>query len=213
MEQQISNFDELRLLPGQKMHVELDSYRKLKSECTLIGYKTDRAIILTTPMVDNAPATIKVGAAAAVRFFANQANSVCAFRTEVIHVAQTVFPHIFLENPMLIEVGEIRKATRARVDAPCSLFISNDSKPQAGIVVDLSIDGARIHSKDLGTATGDEIQIIVKFKILGFDKIMKIPCIVRSISDNATGKFYGVQFVQTKNDEKIALHAIVMSNV
>jgi len=213
MEQQITNFDELRLLPGQKMQIELDSYRKIRTECVLIGYKTDRAIILSTPLIENVPATIKVGSTAAVRFFANQANSVCAFRSEVIHVAQSVFPHIFVENPMLIEVGEIRKATRAKIDAPCSLFVSEEGKPQAGLVLDISIDGARIHSKDLGITLGDEFQMIVKFMILGFDKIMKIPCVVRSISDNATGKYYGIQFVQTRNDEKIALHAIVMSNI
>lgn len=213
MSQQISHFEELKLVPGQKMQLEIDSHTKIRGDSILIGYRADRAILVTTPVSNGAPVSVKIGTSTAVRFFANQANSVCAFRTDIIHVTQAIFPHFFLAAPLLIEVGEVRKATRAKVVVPCSIFLATDGKPQHGSMLDLSVDGARISCGNLGSKITDQFNIIVKIQILGLDKIMKIPCIVRSITENGTGKFYGVQFTNTKNDDKIAMHAFVMSNV
>lgn len=207
------DFEELRLLPGQKMQVSIDSYTEVRDDCSYIGMRASKSILVTTPVVNGAPLSIKVGTGAAVRFFANNVNSVCAFHSHVIHVTQAIFPHLHLALPTDLQLGEVRKAVRAKVNLPCTGVSDKSDKHEPGLIDDLSVNGARYRCKGLRAESGDTIRLVTRLEILGMKRIVELDAIVRSVNRVKQIYAYGLQFTDLKNDDKIALHAFVMSNL
>ena len=57
----------------------------------LLGYRPHHSIIVTTPIINGSPMTLKLGMKLAVRLFAQQVNSACAFRSEILHVSRAPY--------------------------------------------------------------------------------------------------------------------------
>lgn len=177
-------FEELKLLPGQPIQLEFDGYSGERDRSTLVGYMPGRSIIDATLVKNGSPLPLKNGMPLAVRFFASQWNSACAFKTEVIHVSRIPFAHIHLAMPASLVLGEVRSSVRARLEA-----------------------------KSLAVGEGENITLTAQVSVSGVDRIIKVGGLVRSLAVEEGGVSLGVQFTNMSDSDRITLHAYVLTHL
>ena len=207
-------FEELKLLPGQAIQLEFDGYSDERDRSSLVGYMAGRSIIVSTPMKNGSPLPLKNGMPLAVRFFAAQWNSACAFKTEVIHVSRIPFAHIHLAMPKELVLGEVRSSVRAKVSLICSVLYGTEQQHKVSArITDLSLGGARIVARQLPVVEGDNLTITAQVSVSGVDRIIKVSAIVRSVNAEETQVAVGVQFQEMSDSDRITLHAYVLTNL
>lgn len=207
-------FEELKLLPGQAIQLEFDGYSDERDRSSLVGYMAGRSIIVSTPMKNGSPLPLKNGMPLAVRFFAAQWNSACAFKTEVIHVSRIPFAHIHLAMPNELVLGEVRSSVRAKVSLICSVLYGTEQQHKVSArITDLSLGGARIVARQLPVVEGDNLTITAQVSVSGVDRIIKVSAIVRSVNTEETQVAVGVQFQEMSDSDRITLHAYVLTNL
>ncbi|UTW49661.1 flagellar brake protein [Bacterioplanoides sp. SCSIO 12839] len=207
-------FEELKLLPGQAIQLEFDGYSDERDRSSLVGYMAGRSIIVSTPMKNGSPLPLKNGMPLAVRFFAAQWNSACAFKTEVIHVSRIPFAHIHLAMPKELVLGEVRSSVRAKVSLICSVLYGTEQQHKVSArITDLSLGGARIVARQLPVVEGDNLTITAQVSVSGVDRIIKVSAIVRSVNTEETQVAVGVQFQEMSDSDRITLHAYVLTNL
>jgi len=207
-------FEELKLLPGQPIQLEFDGYSGERDRSTLVGYMPGRSIIVATPVKNGSPLPLKNGMPLAVRFFASQWNSACAFKTEVIHVSRIPFAHIHLAMPASLVLGEVRSSVRARVDLICSVIHGQDNQHKVSArIKDLSLGGARLEAKSLAVGEGENITLTAQVSVSGVDRIIKVGGLVRSLTVEEEGVSLGVQFTDMSDSDRITLHAYVLTHL
>lgn len=211
-----TTFESLKLLPGQPLSLEFEGYDGERDKSVLVGYRTGRSIIITTPTHQGVAMSVKPKTQVKVRLFVNQINGACGFETSVQHVSVIPFPHLHLAMPKQLYVGEVRKAVRARVHVIASVLNhwAENNQTISAIIDDLSENGARIHSNKLALENEADLSLAFKLKIANIDKLVKVKSIVRSVSeDPKLGYIYGLQFIEVSEGDKIALHAFVLSQL
>ena len=173
-----------------------------------------RSIIVATPVKNGSPLPLKNGMPLAVRFFASQWNSACAFKTEVIHVSRIPFAHIHLAMPASLVLGEVRSSVRARVDLICSVIHGQDNQHKVSArIKDLSLGGARLEAKSLAVGEGENITLTAQVSVSGVDRIIKVAGVVRSLTVEEGGVSLGVQFTDMSDSDRITLHAYVLTHL
>ncbi len=206
-------FDDLRLLPGHNVQLELDSYTTIRDSSFFVGYRRGGSVMVTTPLVKGVALSVKIGTKVKVRFFADKLSSACAFRTEVIHVSTVPFPHLHLAVPNQFELGEVRKAVRARVEVICTLLVKDRQSKQSGIIKDLSINGCRLETVDIVGESGSVMKLGFRLIVVGVEKVVKVSALVRSSTETEDGFVTGVEFMDVKGEDRIAMQAYVMAHL
>jgi len=210
-------FDSLKLLPGQALHLEFQGYDSNRDRSQLVGYHRGRTIIISTPTRQGVAMSVKPKTVVRVRLFVNQINGACAFESTVQHVSVIPFAHLHLSMPGQLFIGEVRKSIRAKVNIITSvvILIGAQRKSVPAVIDDLSINGARMFCQKLSTELEDEINIVFKVSVSGIERIMRIKAIVRSVQFNEAKDyhFYGLQFVDVSDSDRITLHAFVLSQL
>jgi hypothetical protein len=208
-------FDDLKLLPGAKLDLRSDQYAFLKGIGVYIGCLSKKSIIVSTPAVNGVPISCKPGNKLVVRLFVNHLNCACAFRTEIVHIAVSPYPHLFLSIPDDIEVGAVRNSIRANVNLPCLVTSSAPyrKKNQPVFITNLSIDGAKIESADFMGEPGEAISLVTKIKVLGMETTVNIQGIIRSFDERGEAFTYGVQFLDIDDLLRLNLYAYVLSEI
>lgn len=210
-------FEGLKLLPGQVLQLEFEGYDSNRDRSTLVGYQKGRNVIISTPTKQGVPMSVKPKTVVKVRLFVNQINGACAFESSVAHVSVIPFPHLHLTWPEKLVVGEVRKSIRANVHIISSVMIEKDGKRQtmSAVIDDLSTNGARIHCHDLGIEDGSEMDLVFKITVSDVERILHIKSMVRSVQFNETkgAHFYGLQFQDVAEADKITLHAYVLTQL
>lgn len=207
-------FEELKLLPGQAIQLEFDGYSNERDRSSLVGYMPGRSIIVSTPIKNGSPLSLKNGMPLAVRFFAAQWNSACAFKSEVIHVSRIPFAHIHLAMPQELVLGEVRGSVRARVNLICSVIYGTESQHKVSAkITDLSLGGARLQARQLAVTEGDSLTLTAQVSVSGVDRIIKVGAMVRSVTPEETQVAVGVQFVEMSDSDRITLHAYVLTHL
>jgi c-di-GMP-binding flagellar brake protein YcgR len=210
----VARFEDLKLLPGQPMQLDFEGYSNERDRSVLLGYRPHHSIIVTTPIINGSPMTLKLGMKLAVRLFAQQVNSACAFRSEILHVSRAPYAHIHLAMPDEVITGEVRKSVRARVKLIVSIHHGPALERQcSAMVTDLSIGGARICAKQLPVASGDQIRISAQLEVSGVERIISINGIVRSYQEEEGQCAIGVQFNEINDADRVMLHAYVLSSI
>lgn len=221
MEGKYERFESLRLLPGHTVQLDFDGSIQDRAKSFLIGYNaigSGQGIIVTTPAVNGAPLSFKVGAELTVRMFVPHLSCACAFRTEVSHISRAPYSHIYLSMPDKMIMGEVRSSVRAKVKLTAVVYCGLDMQKQyATSIQDMSLGGARLVSKMLPVSVGDTIRVTTKVKVSDVERLLTLNSLVRSVtSDSASANnevTVGVQFVDLDEDAKITLYAFVMSNM
>jgi c-di-GMP-binding flagellar brake protein YcgR len=211
------SFEALKLLPGQALQLEFDGYDATRDRCTLVGYHRGRNIIVSTPTKQGVPMSVKPKNKVKVRLFVNQINGACAFEATVVHVSIIPFPHLYLSWPEKLVVGEVRKSIRATVHVVSSVMFSLEGKrhTMSAVIDDLSTHGAHIHDADMKVKEDQEMDLVFKIEVSEIERILHIKSIVRSVQFNEAkgAHFYGLQFVNVEESDKIALHAFVLTQL
>jgi hypothetical protein len=206
-------FSDLKLLPGTKLDLRSDQYSLLKGPSVYIGNLGKKGIIVSTPLNSGRPITCKTGVSVVVRLFVNHLNCACAFRSKVLHTSISPFPHLFLEVPEEMEIGEVRNSVRANVNLIASAKTNMVADAQSVVINNLSTDGARLECKMYLGDPGDEIKISAKVNVLDVEHIVKLKGIIRSTSDPQNKDFFGIQFVDLNDSQRLILYAYVMSEI
>ena len=205
-------FDDLSLLPGTIIDLRSEQYSILKGRCSYIGYQSKRFLIVSTPVLNGTPVSCKAGTQVTLRFFVNHMNCACAFVTEVVHVTVSPYPQLFLALPDKMQVGEVRKSARVKVDLPALVTAEDYKAPKSVVITNLSADGAKIQMEDL-VGDSNDIVLSTRIKILGKETLVKVSAKVMSRTEEAEIFSYGVKFEGIKHHEKLALYAYVLENL
>lgn len=207
-------FEDLRLLPGQPLQLEFDGYTHDRDKCQLLGYRAGHSIIISTPMVNGSPMALKLGMGLAVRLFAQQMNSACAFRTEITHISRAPYAHLHLAMPSSIVMGEVRKSVRAVVNLICAVHYGHELQQKSSAMIrDLSLGGARLTAKQLPVMDGEAIELTAQVSVSGIERIIKTQGVVRTVQADKDGLQVGVQFLAMNDADRIAMHAYVLSHL
>jgi hypothetical protein len=159
------------------------------------------------------PITCKTDLPVVVRLFVNHLNCACAFRSKVIYTSISPFPHLFLEVPNEMEIGEVRSSVRANVNVEALARTEMVPEPQPVIINNLSTDGCRLESKVYLGDSGDKIYFSGKISVLDVEHVFKIEGIIRSTSDPQNKDYFGIQFVNLSDTQRLILYAYVMSEI
>jgi hypothetical protein len=209
------DFIDLKLVPGQVFQLEFEGYTSERVKATLIGYRRNGSLIVTTPIVQGVLANVTSGEKVTIRFFSGRMSSACAFQTEVIYASKSPYPHIHLKLPDKVLIGEVRKGVRAGVEVVTKVNYVTDLEPMttSAKIVDLSMNGARMVGRTFGFAVESDILLDFDIAVSGIELGLKIKAKVRSISPLEKGFAVGLQFEEVPANEKIALQAFVLSKI
>ncbi len=200
----------LKLLPGVPLQLQFHHTPDVRERSQLVGYVKNKAILVTTPLLNGSSRPVKIGEKLNVRLFSSEANSAVAFSSQTIHVTVSPFPQIYLAYPAEIATGEIRKAVRVPTELISTVKASGESLTVT--IVDLSTSGCRIESaKPLGSA-GDRFVLVTKINAAGFRRIVQLPCEIKvvigeDLSINTCS--YGLSFESLSEEVSLILHAYV----
>jgi len=213
-DQKNTRFEELRLLPGQALQLEIEGYTNDRDRSVLVGYRSGYGLIVTTPMSNGTPMSLKLGTPLNVRLFATQMNCACAFHSEIVHISRAPYPHLHLAQPTRLELGEVRSSVRANVKLIASVHFGQDLLQQtSAIISDLSLGGARLSGRNLPVMAEEKISVSAQLMISGVERVVTLNGIVRSVHTEGQNTRVGVQFLDISDTDKISLQAYVLSHI
>ena len=67
-------FEDLRLLPGQALQLEIEGYTNDRDRSVLVGYRAGNGLIVTTPVINGAPMSLRLGTPLNVRLFVSSCS-------------------------------------------------------------------------------------------------------------------------------------------
>ena len=182
----------------------------------LIGYLNKKSVLVTHPMQDEKLLFVKKGESFLVRGFSG--TKTYEFTADVINVCLTPYPYLHLSFPPKISTINMRSALRAKIRLACSIKSKNE-EATPGTIEDMSISGARIHSKIEFGRVGDEVEVSFRLPIDGEEQLFMIPAIIRnegSVSDNVGEEkifLSGVEFHQPDGYERTLVHNFIYKNL
>jgi c-di-GMP-binding flagellar brake protein YcgR len=209
------DFMGLKLMPGQVFQLEFEGYTSDRDRSLLIGYRRNESLMATTPIINGAPVNVKIGEEVKVRFFANHLGCACAFKTEVIFISKSPYPHIHFKIPETVITGEVRNSVRASVYVVTEVeyLLNGETKSTTAKIIDLSLHGAGVVGKTFDFQENDTILLIFTVVIAGLECKIELKSIVRSLQQTDKGLSAGLQFQDVSDSEKIALQAFVLSRM
>lgn len=154
-------FSKNRLLPGDSLQIQTISSTNttVRYQVRLIGVYAPHSVLVSLPVVMGKLVFMKEGKELLVRAFVGR--DAVAYSAHVIKSRLSPFPYMHLSYPESVQTMRIRNTARVRVDIVAAI-ISGTAEYSARIN-DISCGGARLSSKQVLGAEGDEIA--TKFRI------------------------------------------------
>lgn len=183
----------------------------------LIGYLNKKSVLVTHPMQDEKLLFVKKGESFLVRGFSG--TKTYEFTANVVNVCLTPFPYLHLSFPPKISTINMRSALRARIRLACSVKSKNIEQATPGTIEDMSVSGARIHSKTEFGRVGDEVELSFRLPIDGEEQLFVVPAIIRnegSVADNVGEEkliLSGLEFHQPDGYERTLVHNFIYKNL
>jgi c-di-GMP-binding flagellar brake protein YcgR len=203
-------FEGLKLLSGTPLQLQFHYALDARERTLLVGYLKYKAIVVTTPLVNGTPRSVKIGEQLNVRFFSSEAGSAVAFSSQITHVSVSPFPQLYLAYPALVATGEIRQAVRISTDLISTVKAGGVSL--TATIVDLSTSGCRVESQKSLGAVGDRFILVAKVDAAGIRRIVHLPCEIKMVTNDdpdAQTRIYGLAFEELSEEVSLILHAYV----
>lgn len=213
MDDKLVRFEDLHLMPGHKMQLTFDGYVNERDRSTLLGYRHNNSLMVTTPIVNGNPIALKVGASLTLRSFVPHMGCACAFRSEVLHISRAPYPHLHLSLPNEVILGEVRSSARAKVVLQAIVSCGEDNKEYPVLVQDVSLGGVGLVAKMLPVMSGERVIMRAALKVNKVEHVVNIEGIVRSINSQAKSISAGVQFDRLDDKNSLTLYAYVLENL
>ncbi len=165
----------------------------------LIGYVTDKSLMVTPAYGDGSIRALKEGDKLAVRYLGNDKSY--AFYSKVTFVCDKPYHYLHLEYPKGVQGLSARRASRVPIEGPVMrLNIREGEQILSVTMADISTQGARFISSSRLGGCGDQF-IIEMPDIGGAGEVLSLPCVVRHVCEQypdamgvATTFHHGVEF-------------------
>ncbi|MDB6063347.1 MAG: hypothetical protein JWM78_3450 [Verrucomicrobiaceae bacterium] len=209
-------FDDLKLSPGARMKLVLSGVGgdQASIQSKFIGAYPQHSIIAGVPATA-ASGALEAGSKVLVSMVTP--TDIVTFMTAIEAVAVTPFPHVFLAYPESINVRTVRSA--ARVNVGVSAQVTNLSaddlvEMHEAQILDMSVSGLRLASKEALGAIGDELALHVQLSFDNIERNIMLAGIIRSLSVSPVRgtpfpQTCGVEFTSMADDKRVVLYAFV----
>ncbi len=165
----------------------------------LIGYVTDKSLMVTPAYGDDSIQALKEGDKLAVRYLGSDKSY--AFYSEVTFVCDKPYHYLHLAYPKGVQGLSARRASRVPIEGPVMrLNIREGEQSLSVTMADISTQGARFISSSCLGGRGDHF-VIEMPDIGGAGETLSLPCVVRHVCEQypdamgvATTFHHGVEF-------------------
>lgn len=210
----VATLDDVKLAPGDALHLQsMADGPHDRLTVRIIGVMKPKSLLVTAPMLDGKLVFVREGQPYLVRAFSGL--NVCAFKTRVLKSQYMPFAYLHLFYPESVQLMRIRKAIRARVNLISAIYDrKGGNQVGAGLIVDLSVGGAKIQSHTIDAYKGQSIFMAFKVKLDDLEEIIETRAIIRSIGEeeDETGckaDVLGVQFDGLESQQRLAIMNLV----
>ena len=160
---------------------------------------------------------VKKGESFLVRGFSG--TKTYEFTADVVNVCLAPYPYLHLSFPQKISTVNMRSALRAKIRLACSVKPKKENEATPGTIEDMSVSGARIHSKTEFGRVGDEVEVSFRLLIDGEEQLFVVPAIIRnegSVADNIGEEklvLSGLEFHQPDGYERTLVHNFIYKHL
>lgn len=215
-------FEDLKLNYGYPLQLQIAGATPGQSDrysCRLIGCLPERSILLSVPKVGGKLVHFKQRQKVIVRLMID--NGVGVFASQIDIQTSEPYPILHLLYPDNVTFKGIRGATRVGVEQTVLINNLAGTKSSAkGLIVDISVTGARIESPMAIGKIGDEVELVFSVLIQEVTRDLVIKAIIRSQvetpDDTITSGVvasYGLEFTEKEEEKRLVLYAFVYSQM
>lgn len=211
-------FDQVKLMPGDVLQMQpLLEGQTERFTVRIIGIMKGKSVLVTAPMVEGKLVFLRDGQTFLIRVFSGL--NVCAFKAKVLKSQLVPFPYLHLSYPDEVQAMLIRKAMRAPADTIVAVHEEEGGRQTgAGRMVDLSVGGARILSKQSLGEKGAQIYLSFKVRLDDMEEYVKTPAFIRSLGqeDDEQGRpqvATGVQFGELNQSQRLIIMNLVYQHL
>lgn len=218
----MATFADMHLKPGQAIQLQLKRTDQVRLYTLLVGYLTERAIIVTTPALSQIKDAYEVleGDRFVCRAFSGR--RAFAFTADVLRVAQIPFPHLYLSYPQQVEAVVIRKATRVPFQREISVLkaCAEGGEPASHPVTlcDLSLTGAGLEAApDLAT-TAEPLELVIprngsEQEALKVKGVVRTGRLMEDVKEAPPRSHYGLEFVDLSEEHTRGLQEVIQQQL
>jgi Flagellar protein YcgR/PilZ domain len=213
-------FEDLKLNYGYPLQLQTAGVagQSERYSCRLIGCLPGRSILLSVPKLAGKLVRLKQGQKIIVRLMID--NGIGVFASQIETQTIEPYPILHILYPETITFKGIRGATRVGVDQRVSIRNITGESQSEGIIVDISVTGARVELAVPIGKIGDEVEVAASVLIQEVKRDFKIRAIIRSqvetLEDSKLGGLttsYGLEFVEKEEENRLIMYAYVYSQM
>jgi c-di-GMP-binding flagellar brake protein YcgR len=203
-------FDDLALQPGEMLQVH--SALEVSGDYLpvgLLGYLKNQTLIVTNPIAAGKVVPVREGTYYNVKGFSGTVHY--TFKAKVLKVYAQPYPHMHIEYPKLIYATKIRKALRAAMNLPATLYSTLTRKHTPVILKDLSIGGGQLALQESIGMKGSQYTLSFMLKLADdMEEEVRAEVVVRSLDTDAKGACsMGVQFLELDKSARLMVMTFV----
>jgi c-di-GMP-binding flagellar brake protein YcgR len=198
---------------GDIVQLQDFSAAKQRYYVKLIGYLNKKSVLVSHPVQDEKLLFVKKGESFLVRGFSG--TKTYEFTADVLNVCLAPYPYLHLSFPQQISTVNMRSALRAKIRLVCSILPKKGDAAVAATIEDMSISGARIHSRFEFGRVGEELDLSFRLPVDGEEQLFIVPAIVRNVGSVSEGVgeeklvMTGLEFHQPDGYERTLLHNFI----
>jgi c-di-GMP-binding flagellar brake protein YcgR len=179
-----ATLDDIKLMPGDALHLQqMVAGQNERMIVRVIGVMKPLSVLVTAPVIDGKLIFVREAQPFLVRAFSGL--NVCAFKSRVLKTHHMPFPYLHLAYPETVNVMRIRKAVRAAVQLITAIYDKEGGRQiAAGRIVDLSVGGARIFSKERLGAKDQPLFLSFKIKLNDIEEYIQTAAIIRVLGED-----------------------------
>jgi c-di-GMP-binding flagellar brake protein YcgR len=213
-------FEDLKLNAGYPLQIQTASVagQTERYSCRLIGSLPGRSILLSVPKASGRLVRLRPGQKIIIRLMID--NGIGVFASQIETQTFDPYPILHIAYPETVTFKGIRGATRVAVNQP--IVITNLTEPSSteGVIVDISVTGARIELVSPVGKIGDTVELVASVIIQDVERELKVKAIIRSqvetledAGNSGLSTSYGVEFIETQEDNRLIMYAFVYSQM
>ena len=216
--EEILSFDAIKLMPGDALQLQpLLEGQSERFTVHVIGVMKPKSVLVTMPVVDGKLIFVRDGQTYLVRAFSGL--NVCAFKARVLKSQLQPFPYLHLAYPDSVQAMRIRRAMRS----PTSIIVAAQESEEgrqigAGMLVDISVGGAKMLSPMQLGRKGDSLWLSFKVRLGDMEEYVKTPVVICSEGeeDDEQGKrmkAFGIQFGELGQSQRLIIMNLVYQHL
>lgn len=215
-------FDDLKLYSGFPLQLQLSALagQAERYSCRLIGSLPGRSILLSVPKITGKLIKLRAGQKIIVRLMVD--NGIGVFASQIEAQTSEPYPILHISYPEIVTFKGIRGATRVGVDQQVVAHNLNPDKKGdvRGVIVDISITGARLETETSLGDIGDHCELIASVIVQDVMREWRCKAVIRSrvdaVEDIRNPKLslsYGIEFVDMDEECRLVMYAFVYSQM